>query len=126
MSSIFQRVLPSALMKDDWLISPKVSKLFFASALCVVMFTLEYIIGDTSKAPHWQNVVWDILGVIEPFGIFFIWFGMWRYWVRLDGSKPYVKRLWFVVLLVGFWWASVLYYSCVYLPQMIRRRRAEA
>jgi len=42
MSSMFQRVLPSALMRDDWLISPLVSKLFFASALCVVMFTIEY------------------------------------------------------------------------------------
>ena len=126
MSSMFQRVLPSALMRDDWLISPLISKLFFGSALCVVLFTLEYFVGDTSKSPHWQNVLWEVLSVIESFGIFFIWLGMWRYWARLDDSKPYLKRLWFVVLLVGFWWASVLYYFSVYLPQMIRRRRAEA
>ena len=121
MSSIFQRALPSALMRDGWLTSPLVSKLFFASALCVVLFTGEYFVGDTSKAPHWQNVIWDILGVMESLGLSFIYLGMWWYWVRLDKSKR--KRLWFVFLLLGFWWASALYYFSVYLPQVTRQRK---
>ncbi|MGB8476676.1 MAG: hypothetical protein WCE61_21550, partial [Candidatus Acidiferrum sp.] len=64
---------------------------------------------------------WDALGAAGAVGLFYIWFGMWRYWVKLDTSRPRTKRLWFIILLVGFWWASVLYFLAVYLPQGARR-----
>ncbi len=42
--------------------------------------------------------------------------GMWAYWTRCDSSRRAVKRIWFVILLVGFWYGSVLYYLFKYLP----------
>jgi hypothetical protein len=69
-----------------------------------------------------QRLPWGILGVVGPIGLFFLWLGMWRYWVRLDSSRVWVKRIWFPVLLFGFWWGSVLYFFSIYLPQTLRRR----
>lgn len=114
-------VLPSFLLKDDWLISRLSMKLFFLSALLVVAMTPAFIGVDTTKMTFLQRLPWGILGVVGPFGLFFLWFGMWRYWVRLDDSKAWVKRVWFVVLFVGFWWGSVPFYFLVYLPRMVRR-----
>ena len=100
-------------------------KALFLSATCVIALTLEFNL-DTSRAAPWQNTLWDILGIVEALGILFLWLGMWRYWSRVDDSKHSAKRLWFLVLLIGFWWGSVLYYFLSYLPQMVRRRKAEA
>lgn len=73
----------------------------------------------------WTRLPWGILGVLGPIGLLFLWFGMWRYWVRVDDSNLWAKRAWFVVLLVGFWYGSVLYYLFAYLPQVIRRGKME-
>ena len=126
----FQRVgifwVPSSWLRDDWLISRLSMKLFFLSALLVIAMTPIFMGVDTTKMTLLQRLPWGILGVVGPLGLFFLWLGMWRYWVRLDDSKRWVKRVWFVVLLVGFWWGSVLYLFLVYLPRMIRRERAAA
>lgn len=42
-------------------------------------------------------------------------------WMRLDKSKALRKRIWFVILLIGFEYGSVLYYFCVYRPQVNSR-----
>jgi hypothetical protein len=126
----FQRVgifwVPSSLLRDDWLISRLSMKLFFLSALLVIAMTPIFIGVDTTKMTFLQRLPWGILGVVGPVGLFFLWLGMWRYWVRLDDSGRWVKQVWFVVLLIGFWWGSVLYFFLVYLPRMIRRERAAA
>jgi hypothetical protein len=41
--------------------------------------------------------------------------GMWSYWLRVDRSTRKLKRLWFFVLLVGFWYGSILYFLLKYL-----------
>lgn len=117
--------LPTSWVTDEWLSTSTAVKLFFLSALCVIALTLEYNF-DTSKASSWQLYLWDALGVVEAIGILFLWLGMWRYWARIDDSNRSGKRLWFAVLLIGFWWGSVLYYFLAYLPQTARRRRAKA
>jgi hypothetical protein len=66
------------------------------------------------------------LGALAAIGSVFIWLGMWRYWVRIDNSRPWIKRIWFVVLLIGFSWGSCLYYFFGYLPEFLRRRRTES
>jgi hypothetical protein len=66
----------------------------------------------------WSRLPWGILGVLGPVAIFFLWFGMWRYWVRIDRTAGWERRKWFIVLLVGFWWGSCLYCMLVYLPQI--------
>ena len=57
--------------------------------------------------------------------LFFLWLGMWRYWARLDCSTRMTKRLWFGVLLFGFWYGSCLYYFLLYRPQVRRAATAE-
>jgi hypothetical protein len=122
----FERLwLPSSWLSDDWLSSSVAAKSFFFCALCVVAGTAEYNL-DTSKALGWQSFLWDAVGAIEALGILFLWMGMWRYWSRVDSSTRAKKRLWFTILLIGFWWGSVLYYFFAYLPQTVRARRAEA
>jgi hypothetical protein len=113
--------LPTAWVEDDWLFSPIASKLFFLATLCVVALTLEYNL-DITRAPQWQKQLWDVAGIIEAVGVLSLWLGMWRYWSRVDDSKRRIKRLWFFVLLIGFWWGSALYYFFQYLPQTWRRR----
>jgi len=64
----------------------------------------------------WENAAWGVLGVAGAIGTFFIWGGMWAYWTRCDSSRRTVKRIWFMVLLLGFWYGAVLYYLFKYLP----------
>ena len=111
--------------KDEWLITRQAGKLFFTSALLVLAMTPVFLGRiDTAKMAFWERLSWGILGVIGPIGLFFLWFGMWRYWVRIDRSGPWAKRMWFVVLLIGFWWGSCPYCFFVYLPQVYRRVRS--
>ena len=125
----FERVgifwLPAFWLRDHWLTSRLSVKLFFLSAILVIAITPVFLGVDTTKMTFWQRLPWGILGIVGPFGMFFLWLGMWRYWVRIDKSRPRMKRIWFGVLLFGFWWGSVLYYFLAYFPQVNRRRRSE-
>jgi hypothetical protein len=69
----------------------------------------------------WMQIAVCVVGVMGPIASFFLWLGMWRHWMRLDTSKALTKRMWFVILLIGFEYGSVLYYFCVYRPQVIAR-----
>lgn len=112
--------------KDDWLITGQAARLFLLSTVLVLALTPVFLGWvDTTKMSFWMRLPWGILGVVGPVAIFFLWFGMWRYWVRLDDSKVAAKRAWFLVLLLGFWWGSCLYYFFVYHPQATQRGRAE-
>jgi hypothetical protein len=80
---------------------------------------------DTTKMSFWMRLPWGLMGIVGPIGLFFLLLGMWRYWMRLDDSGPAAKRFWFFVLLVGFWYGSVLYFYSVYLPQVFRKSNSE-
>jgi len=71
----------------------------------------------------WLRILITVIGMGATVGLFFIWLGMWFYWVRLDGSAAWQKALWFFVLLAGFCLGSTLYFLFVYLPQMMRRAK---
>jgi hypothetical protein len=109
---------------DEWLLSSQAAKMFFGSTI-LVLALLPVFVGRVHPAemPVWARTSWTLLGMAGTFALFLLWLGMWRYWVQLDDSKAYAKRLWFVVLLFGFWYGSCIYYYFVYLPQVIRRRR---
>ena len=113
--------------KDEWLITRQAAKLFFLSTL-LVLALIPVSLGKihTNTMSFWVRLPWGILGILGPIALFFLWFGMWRYWVRIDRSGRWAKRAWFVVLLVGFWWGSCLYCLFVYLPRVLRRARVEA
>lgn len=118
--------LPSAWLRDDWLISSLTAKLFFLSTFCVLAVTPAVMGIDTTKLTFWIRFPLTALGFLVPVGVLFLFVGMWRYWMRVDHSRPWIKRIWFFILLVGFWWGSFLYYFAVYLPQLVRRRKLEA
>lgn len=99
--------------------------LFFVATLLVLPVTVITTGGvDLSQVRGWQQIPWDILCVACPLGLLFIFAGMWIYWVKVDRSKRARKRLWFVVLLVGAWYGSCLYYYFAYLPQVRRKWKA--
>lgn len=120
------RIGPLGLLnsfRDDWLVSRQASRLFFVSAVLVLLLTpvsLGWV--DIPKMTFFQRLPWGILGVAGPVGMMFLWLGMWRYWFRLDDSGAWNKRFWFIVLLFGFWWGSCLYFFFAYLPRVTRVR----
>ena len=105
--------------RDEWLATRRAARLFlvsvpFALALTPILFGVVHV----TKVTIWMRIVGGVLGVIGPIAIFFLWLGMWRYWMRLDKSKGLTRRIWFVILLIGFFYGSVLYYFCVYRSQV--------
>jgi len=110
--------------RDNWLVTRQAATLFLVSTILVIALT-PVLLGrvDTKEMLFWARLPWGVLGVLGPVALFFLWFGMWRYWVRIDNASKWVKRMWFLVLLIGFGWGSCLYCFLVYLPQVIRRRR---
>lgn len=94
-SFIFRRV------SDEWLVSRTASILFAGS--CVSLLVVTPIWFGNIKLPDatiWGNIVLGLLGVAGAFSLFFLWGGMWHYWLRVDTSTRAVKRFWFVVLLL--------------------------
>jgi len=121
--------MPSERWKriDEWLTSTRSAKLFFASTF-VVLASVPLIEGwiDVARMTLWMRTCWTIFAMLATLSLLFLWFGMWGYWLRLDSSTAGAKRLWFMVLLLGFWYGSCVYCYVVYLPQVIRRSRIKA
>ena len=114
------------MFKGEWLITRQAARLFFASTFLVLALTPVFLgRGVTADMPLWMRIPWGILGVVGPLAVFFLWIGMWRYWAVVDDSKVYGKRLWFLILLLGFWYGSCLYCYLVYLPQVMRGGRSQ-
>ena len=111
---------------DSWIITPRAARLFLISVL-LVLALIPVFMGrvDTTKMSFWTRLPWGILGIFGPAALFFLYLGMWWYWVRIDNSAKIGKQVWFVVLLFGAVYGSVLYYFCVYWQQTTRRSRSE-
>lgn len=121
-----ERIGPSGVLnsfRDDWLVSRQAIKLFFVSAVLVMLLTpVSFGLVGIAKMTFFQRLPWAILGVAGSIGSLFLWLGMWRYWFRLDDSGAWNKRFWFIVLLVGFWWGSCLYFFFAYFPRVAHSR----
>jgi hypothetical protein len=111
--------------KDEWLITRQAAKLFFTHPYTGIHTRRSRLEIDIEKMSFWPRVPFAIYFVLLPIAIFFLWFGMWRYWVRIDHASRRDTRMWFVILLVGFWWGSCSYCLFVYLPQTFNRARDE-
>lgn len=113
--------------KDSWFHKTQALVLFLVSTALVIAET-PLLLGliPLTAMPFWQRLPWGILAILGPIALFFLWIGMWRYWVRLDTSPRWLRRLWFFLLLFGLWWASCLYCLLVYLPQTTHKNRVEA
>ena len=115
-------------MTIEWFRSSLALYLFGIAAANILIVTA--FLGGFPSAVHYLSTVyhglWLITGGISALGMLFLWVGMWRYWILYDDSNVYAKRRWFLVLLVGFWYGSCLYYFFAYLPQVRRARRSTA
>ena len=111
--------------KDEWLVTRQAALLFLLSTFLVLgLIPLFLGVVDTTTMAFWARLPWGILWTLGPIALFFLWFGMWRYWVRIDHSSTRTKRMWFVILLVGFWWGSCLYCLFLYLLEVMGRKNA--
>jgi hypothetical protein len=113
------------LFKDHWLVSRQAIMVFFLCTICVALATPIFLGSDPSRIYSWMGPSRNAVGGLSAVGTLLLWLGMWRYWVRIDNRGKWMKRLWFIVLLVGFWWGSFLYYFLAYLPQRFPNSRAE-
>ena len=112
--------------RDEWLTSRRALSFFllgavFALAEAPILFGWVH----PAEMSFWRRLPWEIIGLLAPLGIVGVYFGMWLYWVRLDGSSRWAKRVWFLILLLGPWYGSCLYCFFVYFPQMLRQQRTE-
>lgn len=107
---------------DEWLVTSWASRLFLLAVPFVLAVTPVFFgwVNIRKPTPVTQ-VLGGTVGVVGPIALFFLWFGMWRYWVRFDTSGSRSRKVWFVILLVGLWCGSVLYYLLVYRPQISSR-----
>jgi hypothetical protein len=114
---------------DRWLVSRSASTMFAATAILIVSVTLLLALNVTRDTGPSSDVLWAIAGVLSGLGAFFIWSGMWRFWNRLDQSSRSARRLWFFVLLIGFWYGAILYFVFVYLRSVrtpLAEKRSDA
>ena len=125
----FEKIGPLGFLNwfhDDWLVT-RLAMTLFVLATMIVLILIPMVFGwvNPNALAFWPNLVLGIFGVVAPIAIFFLMFGMWRFWLRVDDSGRWVKRLSFLALLVGIWWwyALCLYCWMVYLPKAIRKNR---
>jgi hypothetical protein len=72
--------------KDEWLVTRGAAKLVLLATVAVIALTAVLFFGktDTNAMSLAARLPVAVLGVVGPIALFFLWFGMWRYWVRLD------------------------------------------
>jgi hypothetical protein len=111
---------------NEWLVTKTACALFGASAVLVVVLTAGLSLLQGDMPGLLPNIFWGTIGVLGTAGAFFLWTGMWRYWMRIDSSRRAMRRIWFVLLVVGIWFGAILYYLLVYLPAVRRNLNASA
>jgi len=106
-------------INDEWLTSRTASRLFAASSVIILLIVTPIWFGyvEVPDNTFLENLLLGVSGVAGTLGIFFLWGGMWRYWIQRDRSTPAVKRIWFIILLFGIWYGAILYYLLAYLPR---------
>jgi hypothetical protein len=114
-------------LDDGWLMSKNASVLFALSALVIIGMTIVLSSNiDFQNLGLLSNILGGMGGVLAALSIFFLWGGMWRYWIRCDFSPTSSRRFWFMVLLVGMWFGAIVYYAFVYVRQIRLPRSTQA
>jgi hypothetical protein len=111
-------------LSDEWLLTTTASFLLGAAALIVALVTASMAFVPIDGAGMLTNLFWAVAGVSAGISVFFLWGGMWRYWISVDSSSRTARGIWFAVMTAGVWFGAILYYVCVYLPEIRRRRGA--
>jgi hypothetical protein len=90
--------------------------------LATIPFLFQKLKVPDAPMISWINLFIAICGIIFPISLIFLWTGMFRYWTQCDTSARAIKRIWFVVLLFGFWYGAVVYYLIAYLRRGTERK----
>ncbi|MGH9790674.1 MAG: hypothetical protein ACRD5W_05640 [Candidatus Acidiferrales bacterium] len=103
-------LMPWDLFDDDWLMTRRACWLFITSTFFVLALTPVFLGWiDADNITLAERVMFGVLGIAGSVSLFFLWIGMWRFWVRVDQSPAMARKLWFLDLLRGFWWGSCVY-----------------
>jgi hypothetical protein len=104
-------------ISEDWLLSRAASVMFaLAAGIILGMNCVWFGYIHVSETGAIQNVFLGVAGSLCALSIFFLWGGMWSYWLRCDTSRRIVRRVTFVLLVVGIWYGAIFYYLVIYLP----------
>lgn len=115
------------MFKDDWLITARAAKLFLVCSVGLIAVTPIFLGWvDPNKMSAAGRISWEVLGIVGAVGTTLLWLGMWRYWLRIDRSRAILRRFWFVILLLGAFYGSCLYYYFVYLPKVVGKDKVVA
>jgi hypothetical protein len=106
-------------MPTRWLVARPTAITFGLSSFIIIIGSIVLFrgLGLESKDRVIQ-VLLAIGGAAIAVSAFFLWGGMWKYWIVCDSSSQLSRRVWFVVLIIGLWYGAVLYYLFVYLPDV--------
>ncbi|SRR6266568_1988453 len=105
---------------DEWLVSKAARVLFGFAAFVSLLLTFAGVFDmPQGELTFFVRLFFGILGVLGTLGAFFLWGGMWRYWMNIDSSSGWLRRVWFAVLLFGVWYGAILYFLVVYLPATV-------
>jgi hypothetical protein len=106
---------------DQWLVTRRAAALFFLSTIYLMPLTVLLLHGiDIAHRSEGYKFALDLSGSIGAIAVFFLWFGMLRFWMRLDRSPRWPHRLWLIILVLGFWIGACFYCLIVYLPNIVR------
>lgn len=112
------------IFTDDWLNTRQaMNLLFLATLFAFALAPMLLGIVDPTGMRISARLPLDVVAAIGTVSLLSLWLAMLRYWARLDSSKAYAKRLWFVILVFGFGYGSCIYYFLVYRPQVLRKLR---
>jgi hypothetical protein len=94
--------------------------------LTVCLYALPFVHVNVQKLMSESALIRTManaFGVVGAAGAMLVYVSMWFYWGIVDQSGRMSKTIWFLVMLLGLWYGSCLYYFLVYLPQVSTFRR---
>ena len=101
---------------DNWVVSRSAAKLFAVSSIVILAMTGFFFLNiNASELGTLSNALLAAGGVCAAASVFFLWGGMWKYWMRFESSSPSARRAWLLLLVVGLWYGAILYYVFRYL-----------
>ena len=93
------------------------------SLLTLMGFVIHYTDFTGRRIGHEGLVLLSACGALAAFGSFSLLAAMWVFWIVCDHSTRRIRVISFFVLLVGFFYGAVVYYTVAYLPAVLRQRK---
>lgn len=105
----------------DWprILYTRRAAILLGIASVLSIFTLVIIRSnvDADKLSPVAGIAFNATAAVSPAGSFALTICMAFFWLRCDSSSKAWRKVWFFVLLFGFFFGSaVVYYAVVYLP----------